>query len=93
MGIRGRGFYQPVFVSFVLVVGVDLELTEPGQQRAVVPVGQVGVENRGQRQGARHHPKDGQDPGQAQAGAAHGHCQLNTESGQGLPASKYHSTH
>ena len=60
-------------------VSADLELTEPGQQGAVVPVGQVGVEDRGQRQGARHHAEDGQHPGEAQAGAGHGHCQLNTE--------------
>ena len=65
--------------SLCSLVSADLELTEPGQQGAVVPVGEVGVEDRGQRQGARHHPEDGQHPGQAQAGAGHGHWQLNTE--------------
>ena len=65
--------------SLCSLVSADLELTEPGQQGAVVPVGEVGVEDGGQRQGARHHPEDGQHPGQAQAGAGHGHWQLNTE--------------
>ena len=75
--------YQLVFVSLGLIyAGVDLKLTEPGQQSAVVPVCQVGVEHGGQGQGAHHHPQDGQDPGQAQAGAGHGHWQLNTEPGQ-----------
>ena len=47
----------------------------------MVPVGQVGVQHRGQRQGARYHAQDGQHPGEAQAGAGHGHWQLNTEPG------------
>ena len=88
--------YQLVFVSLGLIyVGVDLKLTEPGQQSAVVPVCRVGVEHRGQGQGASHHPQDGQDPGEAQAGAGHGHWQLNTEPGQPgeEAASKYITAH
>ncbi len=63
----------PVFVPSAQKVCGDLELGEPGEQGAVVPVGEVGVEDGGQRQGARHHAEDGQHPGQAQAGAGHGH--------------------
>ena len=48
----------------------------------MVPVCQVSVEHRGQRQGAHHHAEHGQHPGEAQAGAGHGHCQLNTEPGE-----------
>lgn len=44
----------------------------------MVAISEVGVEDGGQGKGARNHPEDGQHLGEAQAGAGHGHCQLNT---------------